>query len=426
MSVSSTPNLTFIDLFAGCGGLSLGLLQAGWKGLFAIEKSRDAFSTFQHNLVGGKFHSFHWPDWLKIAPMSVQDLLKQHGKELRSLQETVDLLAGGPPCQGYSFAGRRNPSDPRNKLYLEYLEVVKLVQPRFLLFENVRGFTTGFSTMDNSGKKLRTESHSEVVAQELKGLGYEVFSEALISSDAGVPQPRCRFVLLAIKKGDAILKTMGEDNFFNIFKELVPLFRKNKGLPMQGDITASMALSDLETKGKASIACVDSSVPGFKQIRYKVPKLLSAYQAYLRKDMPSDEAPDSMRLVNHHAKTRNRFKEILKTCQPGQNISSADRVRLNIKKHSIIPLAADKLAATVTTLPDDFIHYSEPRVLTVREMARLQSFPDWFSFQGAYTTGGKDRRNKCPRYTQVGNAVPPLLAEALGKTLLNLTLENYD
>src|SRR5258706_540076 len=95
-------------------------------------------------------------------------------------------------------------------------------------------------------------------------------------------------------------------------------------------------------------------------------------------------------------------------------LSKLDRERLGLSKHRTFPMAPDKLAPTVTTLPDDVLHYSEPRILTVRESARLQSFPDWFKFRGKYTTGGDRRKKECPRYTQVGNAVPPLLAQAIG------------
>ena len=93
---------------------------------------------------------------------------------------------------------------------------------------------------------------------------------------------------------------------------------------------------------------------------------------------------------------------------------------MGIKKRSTTPLDPDAPSPTITTLPDDLIHYSEPRTMTVREHARIQSFPDWFKFAGHYTTGGDRRKKDCPRFTQVGNAVPPLLARAIGETILNL------
>jgi DNA (cytosine-5)-methyltransferase 1 len=108
---------------------------------------------------------------------------------------------------------------------------------------------------------------------------------------------------------------------------------------------------------------------------------------------------------------------MLAECQPGKKVSAQYRAANDLNKVCIVPMAADQPAATLTTIPDDMIHYSQPRVLTVRECARLQSFPDWFQFKSKYTTGGKRRKVECPRYTQVGNAVPPLLGEALGRAL---------
>ena len=102
----------------------------------------------------------------------------------------------------------------------------------------------------------------------------------------------------------------------------------------------------------------------------------------------------------------------------GKNISLQDRKRLGIKKHATTPLDGKLPSATITTLPDDIIHYSESRILTVRENARLQTFPDWFQFTGPYTTGAQLRKDSCPRYTQVGNAVPPLLGFHVAKQLL--------
>jgi DNA (cytosine-5)-methyltransferase 1 len=128
-------------------------------------------------------------------------------------------------------------------------------------------------------------------------------------------------------------------------------------------------------------------------------------------------APNSLRLPKHKGATSSRFALIRSTSSDGKNLSREQREALGLRKHTIIPLAADQPSSTVTTLPDDMIHYAEPRILTVREMARLQSFPDWFEFHGKYTTGGAQRKFDCPRYTQVGNAVPPLLAEALGQAM---------
>src|SRR5688572_23593519 len=113
-------NLNYIDLFAGCGGISLGLHNAGWHGLFAIERSKDAFTTLEHNLINKKKH-FEWVDWLAQTNHDINDVLKTKEKELRSLEGKVKLVVGGPPCQGFSFAGKRNETDERNSLVHSYL-----------------------------------------------------------------------------------------------------------------------------------------------------------------------------------------------------------------------------------------------------------------------------------------------------------------
>ncbi|MEN8443708.1 MAG: DNA cytosine methyltransferase, partial [Cyanobacteria bacterium J06555_13] len=144
------------------------------------------------------------------------------------------------------------------------------------------------------------------------------------------------------------------------------------------------------------------------------------FKELLLSRVKNDYVPNSIRLPNHRPPTVKKFRKILRECEKGKVISRTYREKNGIRKASITPLHPDKVAHTITTLPDDLLHYSEPRILTVRENARLQTFPDWFAFKGKYTTGGKKRRTECPRYTQVGNAVPPLLAEAIGKILLQV------
>src|ERR1035437_3326347 len=115
-----TKTYKYIDLFAGCGGLSLGLHNAGWKGLFAIEKNPDAFKTLEYNLILNKKH-FIWPKWLPQQALEINYVIENFPKELKKLQRKVDLVAGGPPCQGFSMAGRRNESDQRNNLITSYI-----------------------------------------------------------------------------------------------------------------------------------------------------------------------------------------------------------------------------------------------------------------------------------------------------------------
>ena len=142
----------FVDAFAGCGGLSLGLLRSGWRGMFAIEKDAFAFGTLKANLIDESArHRYEWPGWLAQKPWTIESLMDAHGPTLANLRGQVDLLAGGPPCQGFSSAGRRRKADPRNKLVKKYLAFVALVQPAMVLIENVRGITFDFV-----GKRIAT------------------------------------------------------------------------------------------------------------------------------------------------------------------------------------------------------------------------------------------------------------------------------
>ena len=129
---------------------------------------------------------------------------------------------------------------------------------------------------------------------------------------------------------------------------------------------------------------------------------------------------DSHRFPNHKKEIISKFDFILKNSRKNKDISKSIRKKYHIKKHTIIPLDKNAKSPTITTLPDDYIHYSEPRILTVREYARIQSFPDWYEFKGKYTTGGKRRTQEVPRYTQIGNAIPPLFSEQSGIALKQL------
>ncbi len=404
--MNHTTEATFIDLFAGCGGLSLGLIQAGWKGLFAIEKEKYAFGTLKFNLLEQK-HGFKWPEWLPCEPMTVSSLLKKYSNQLSKLQGKVDLIAGGPPCQGFSTAGRRNPNDPRNELVKEYLKIVSIVQPKILLIENVRGFKAPF-VRENGSKVV----YSDCVVKMLQKLGYTPFHKIVNAASFGVPQKRERFIMIAIHKKHKV------SDPFVVLQKLIPNFRASKGLPKTGFICSKEALSDLEITGKNLIPCEDFE--NFQQLEYIPTAPLTNYQKLMRKGVAQNYSPNSLRLPKHRPVTRERFEKILSSCVPGKTVPKKKMLELGTKKNCLAPLNPKAPSRTITTLPDDLLHYCEPRILTVRENARLQSFPDWFVFTGKYTTGGERRKKECPRYTQVGNAVPPLMAEALAQLILNL------
>ena len=412
---------TFIDLCAGCGGLSLGLMKAGWNGLFAIEKDEMAFSTLSHNLIEKDNNKFQWPPWLPKKAISLEKLLADHEEELLGLRGKLTLLAGGPPCQGFSTIGRRLAHDPRNQVFKHYLKLVKLTQPKMVLMENVRGILYAFdSTEDGNDKETSKKKNSPIYAELVKTaleneLEYKVWYSVIHSKDFGVPQTRPRFILVGIKKSEYDEKSGIEP--FKLLQQLRSSFLLDKKLD-QEPIGVEAAIGDLTKKGNRLEQCVE--MKRFEQGAYG--KQCSNYQKLMHGSLNGALA-DSHRFARHFDRTVTKFQWFQDNCYRGKKLEQEDRGEFKNNKHTIYILDPNKPAPTVTTLPDDLLHYSEPRILTVREMARLQSFPDSFEFKGKYTTGGQMRTKECPRYTQVGNAVPPLLAEALGRSLEQMLAE---
>jgi len=417
---------SFADLFSGCGGLSLGLLQAGLTGRFAVERDPMAFRTFAANFIERPplSGSFAWPDWLEKKPWDIENLLACHKEHLVELRGDIDVLAGGPPCQGFSFAGRRVEDDPRNLLFEKYVEMVDAIKPQALILENVPGMKVAHARrnvveLPISGEPIeKCKSFYDKLVERLSLAGYDVEAMLVDSSRFGVPQRRSRLIAVGVRRDLCEWMDGGLGRIFELLEEARVKQLKELGLPEA--VGAASALSDLELKGKQLVDCVDpDSKAGFKEARYEGPT--TAYQRLMQAG--HEGVMDSMRLPRHRDDVRERFARILAECRKGVRMDDASRKTYGLKKHRIYPMASHEPAPTVTTLPDDILHYSEPRILTVRESARLQSFPDSFQFKGKYTTGGDRRTKECPRYTQVGNAVPPYLARAIGTALRNLLEE---
>lgn len=391
--------LTYIDLFAGCGGLSLGLFKAGLKGLFAVERNPDAFETLKHNLIAANSH-FEWPSWLSNCPWDINKLLKKQTSSISALKGRVDLVVGGPPCQGFSSAGERVASDKRNKLIHSYLEFVEQTLPHAVMFENVRGFMLKFPR----SRRNRDVPFSEQVIAKLHELGYKDARGEMINVSAyGIPQQRQRFIVVATRQG------LANDIFDHLERNREGFLSSHGLVATQG---AQDALSDLERQ-HGEVDCPDTA--GFKSGKISHPK--SNLQKLLRLCNQDTYVPDSHRFVNHTAETQEVFKRLIEKAPKNKRIDGDARISYGLKKRNVSVMNRTEPTLTITTIPDDFVHYCEPRVMTVRESARLQTFPDWFEFKGPYTTGGKRRVKQTPRYTQVGNAVPPLFAEQLGIAL---------
>lgn len=389
-----------IDLFSGCGGLTLGLNRAGIHGIFAVEKSPDAFMTLQHNLMIRRTH-FDWPAWLEKKAHDINILLEKHLADLLKYQGKVDLLAGGPPCQGFSLAGRRKKTDKRNSLIESYIKMVKIIQPSFILLENVRGFTVPFVT---NGKETQ---YSSDVVRKLRDLGYYVDFKLIDFAEFGVPQHRTRFILVGVRKKNGVPNNAAKEFFSKLYA------KKDEFLKLKG-ILATNSVRD--AIGDLLLSNGTYSSDEFPRFQFgKYGKTETPYQKLMRADTKTD-FPDSHRFARHNDAITTRFSIAIKE----QLSSAAYRSRFDLKKSSTKCLNSELPTPTLTTLPDDYIHYSEPRILTVREYARIQSFPDDFVFLGKYTTGGKRRVLEVPRYSQIGNAIPPLFGEIAGCVLMEM------
>lgn len=370
-----------IDLFSGAGGLSEGLLAAGFDVAVAVEKHPHAALTCAFNHPNTKVIC---DDITRIN--RTNDCLKSFVEE-RTGSTNVDLVAAAPPCQGFSPAGLQDRNDPRNSLFLEFLRVVRYCKPRLLLFENVPGFV----------KQYKGQAVKQLVKQ-LRGLGYHLKDipddEAgtlrnypyLNAAGFGVPQRRKRFIMVGWLTG-------------TLAKEFQwPTETHGSDPSQQNYVTVREALNDLAFL-KLGLEC---------HVHRWKPQ--SDYQANRRKN--------ATKLFNHlSTQHRPSTTRMFARIDPGQSIRSIPRCERS-GKQTMSKMHPEAISKVILGLPDDIIHYSLNRIPTVREMARLQSFDDDFVFLGRRTTCDKYRREAVPQYTQVGNAVPPLLAYELGIALL--------
>ncbi|WP_455577222.1 DNA cytosine methyltransferase [Anaerosinus sp.] len=399
-------NFNVLDLFSGAGGMAEGFIQAGFRVPFASDHSKEAAATYKnrHAQLGYNLNYYEG---------DVKDLTKRKFLCDFLNNSKIDVVVGGPPCQGFSLVGRRAEDDFRNVLFLDFLKVVKLVQPSYFVMENVEGILTyEFKKIKGiSGREYENISAPEVIVKEAKYFGYAVKYQLLNAKDYGVPQNRPRVIFLGYRacfRGAKVLNLV-----------TIPEFPEKRN----SIVTIEEAISDIRfLKSGQTSEKYDN--------RFK----LSEYQKSLRNGLTPDVNGDfipAATLYNHKAsvhreKTTDRFKLL----KPGEDIDSLlnrlDQEQYKIyvtKKYRCRKLAPNSVSPTVLTLPDDIVHYdlNNPRILTVRELARIQSFDDSFEFLGKRTTGGNRRKFEVPQYTQVGNAVPPLFACAIaGKIMVAL------
>ena len=345
----------FLDLFCGIGGLSLGLKRAGFSSIGGVDNWNEAAKTYEHN---------HTPERCLVADISklqVSDITEFFGISASD----IDVMVGGPPCQGFSTVGKRDSKDPRNKLWEHYLTLVRQIRPVYVLIENVEGLVV----MDRGGV-------CERIVESFQAMGYHAQWRLLRSADFGVPQLRKRVIFMASLDG-----------------LVVPQYP-------QPTVNKHVSVAD-------AIADLPELQSGETETEFRVPPS-SDYQKNRRKGVV---------VVRNHEAARHppHLVELLSFIPDGGNRKSIpDHLQPKSGFHnSYARLASDKPAIAVTSnmrKPSSAraTHPTQNRGLTVREGLRLQTFDDAFEVLGTRTS----------QYLQVGNAVPPLLAQAVGVELM--------
>lgn len=339
-----TPNV--IDLFCGCGGLSLGFEQAGYNVLVGIDNWKDSLETFRYNHHGSETIC---ADLMSLEPEEVQ-------KKIRN--KSVDVIIGGPPCQGFSVAGKRIIDDDRNKLYKSFVRMVGYFKPKAFVLENVPNILT-------IGNGIVKQS----IVSDFEALRYKVVNKVLLASEYGVPQNRRRAVFVGLLSGTDF-----------IYPEPT----------IEAKVTSEQALSDLP----------ETSLPDGSKYPSQP---LSEYQMIIRQN--------SRGIYNHDITIHTeQTQKIISMVPDGGNYKDLpDEFQQTRKVHIAWTRLNSKMPSfTIDTGHRHHFHYKYNRIPTVRESARIQSFADTFIFLGSKTS----------QYKQVGNAVPPLMAKAIAEQLL--------
>lgn len=427
-----------IDLFCGAGGCSEGLIQAGFDILFSSDISDMVELTYRHRheQLGLKQGYNTWFERSDIRNLK-GEFIWQKIKSLewfnngeRKCPKDIDLIIGGPSCQGFSRAGRRKKDDPRNMLFGEYVRVINEIRPRYIVLENVEGFMdmqfigykgiTGIQYQDGSVTP-------DILRNELKEIGYHTLEPKILNAaDFGVPQRRNRAIFIGYRDGEKA------PNY------PTPTTAK-KQLTLQdavGDLITDSSIRSSIPESKYQKECKKGRTPDINGKPIPVGKNLSCTElsnitevvserfslfmqgesgTNLRKRVKNDGIDISKKkaLIALCCEKMNKTpSEVVKLFKKGN--CSEDEIDILLTKKNIRQRwSADQPSATIVSIADDYISPWENRTFSVREMARCQSFDDSFEFLGKRTTGGLLRRTEVPQYTQVGNAVPPLLAKAI-------------
>ena len=464
MPSRTTHAMKAVDLFAGAGGFSLGLRRAGFDVVLANEFSTEPEWTYRANLLSGPEAAFpSRPEaattrarkayraevrrQLRREREALLDDFQKHmrGGDIREVMPTrwlkewrarhgeIDLVVAGPPCQGFSSAGARDPEDARNALASEAIRVVRQLQPKIVIIENVPGMLQRHA---DRVRQIGTE-----LSRRRRGSGpaYKVVAELLHGERLGIPQTRQRLLVVGVREDLIAPDTHGKLGSL-VFPTACPLSRFEVDEEVvfadaSRSLSASAILDDL-AGGPPPYGRMDS--PWFCGYREPFPSndfrremriprgaylggLVAGANWHLHyanhdASVHAHHVAKRMRLLRQAAGSTQEGRE--SRCSSGwlkaQFLDSYPELRTNKASQRVL-LADEWPMLTVTSLPDDIVHHREDRIPTVREVARLQTFPDWFEFKGVRTTGAERRRAGIyvPHYTQVANAVPPRLSHAV-------------
>ncbi len=389
--------LTMIDLFAGAGGLSEGLSEAGFHGLFASEIVDTYAATYKRN------HPSTQVLTADIRDVCAEDILKDLGLKRGEL----DLIAGGPPCQGFSInAPVRSVLDERNHLFKEYLRFVDTFAPRAILIENVPGLVSF-----EHGATLHA------ILDALAGLGYGADVRILGAAYYGVPQMRWRTIILGLRGKQLPAGAFPEPAYHAPIKPNFTSTFDGQQLIKMPDETATIHFTTVE-EAIGDLPPLKAGERG---------SLIKEYAKAPTCDYQKRARTGSSGVYNHEAPRLSKANlERLRFIKPGGNWTDIpDELLPKGMQHArktdhtkrygrVMP---DGLASTILTKCDPhwgaYFHYSQERSFTVREAARIQSFPDHYIFKGSLSE----------QFAQVGNAVPPLLAESVGLALKSILQE---
>lgn len=429
-----------IDLFSGAGGMSEGIIQAGFDILFSSYINEDVMKTYinrheQLGLIQGYNTHFELADIKDLTGdlinESIANLEIFKGKEAPH----IDVIFGGPPCQGFSRAGNAN--DPRNKLFKEYVRVIDEVKPDYVVLKSVEGFCD-LKLHDFEGLQgdiYDSNVIPDILEEELDLIGYDMLNpRCLNAANYGVPQRRNRIIVMAYKKGMMAPRyprpTHDENNFVSVQDAIGDLIQdanikdKVNPVPSQYQLDSIRGRTpDVNGKPIASNEITNNDLSRhFDLVKERFSLFEEGENATnLRNRIKAEgiDLSDKPKLLEHlqdnSALTKNEIISKFKNADVNDELLDVLLTRKIMKNR----LDRNEPSVTIVSIPEDNISPFENRTLTVRESARLQSFDDSFEFLGRRTTNGS-RRRYVTQYFQVGDAVPPLLAKAIAKEILKV------